>query len=149
MLGIQRGTDPGVMIYMLPLGLGVSKAKTYHSWGTPFNSFWCCYGTGVHLFCLYTFQTATNCSIFIVNSTILSSVIHSQFLFLFIGIESFSKLGDSVYFEDKGKDPTLYIIQYISSSFNWKSGKVLHNQTVDPVVSWDPYLRVTFMFSPV
>ncbi|KAL2983745.1 hypothetical protein AAZX31_12G053700 [Glycine max] len=98
------------MIYMLPLGLGVSKAKTYHSWGTPFNSFWCCYGTG---------------------------------------IESFSKLGDSVYFEDKGKDPTLYIIQYISSSCNWKSGKVLHNQTVDPVVSWDPYLRVTFMFSPV
>ncbi|MDG2769894.1 glycoside hydrolase family 127 protein, partial [Vibrio parahaemolyticus] len=44
-LSIQRGTDPGVMIYMLPLGLGVSKAKTYHSWGTPFDSFWCCYGT--------------------------------------------------------------------------------------------------------
>ncbi|NMR85462.1 hypothetical protein HKB06_06610 [Vibrio parahaemolyticus] len=42
-LSIQRGTDPGVMIYMLPLGLGVSKAKTYHSWATPFDSFWCCY----------------------------------------------------------------------------------------------------------
>lgn len=109
-LSIQRGTDPGVMIYMLPLGLGVSKAKTGHSWGTPFDSFWCCYGTGV---------------------------------------ESFSKLGDSIYFEEEGKNPTLYIIQYVSSSFNWKSGKILINQTVVPAASWDPYLRVTFTFSPV
>ncbi|KAE9620458.1 hypothetical protein Lal_00019359 [Lupinus albus] len=108
-LSIQRGTEPGVMIYMLPLGHGVSKAKSTHSWGTPFDSFWCCYGTG---------------------------------------IESFSKLGDSIYFEEEGKDPTLYVIQYISSSFNWKSGKVILNQTVVPAVSWDPYLRVTFTFSP-
>ncbi|XP_061361383.1 uncharacterized protein LOC133305236 [Gastrolobium bilobum] len=108
-LSIQRGTDPGVMIYMLPLGLGVSKAKTGHSWGTPFDAFWCCYGTG---------------------------------------IESFSKLGDSIYFEEEGKNPTLYIIQYISSSFNWKSGKILLNQTVVPVASRDPFLRVTFTFSP-
>lgn len=45
-LSIQRGTQPGVMIYMLPLGRGVSKSKSYHGWGTPFSSFWCCYGTG-------------------------------------------------------------------------------------------------------
>lgn len=45
-LGIQRGTDPGVMIYMLPLRPGGSKARGYHGWGTKFNSFWCCYGTG-------------------------------------------------------------------------------------------------------
>ncbi|XP_045826710.1 uncharacterized protein LOC123918663 [Trifolium pratense] len=108
-LGIQRGTDPGVMIYMLPLGVGVSKAITYHHWGTPFDSFWCCYGTG---------------------------------------IESFSKLGDSIYFEEEGNSPSLYIIQYISSSFNWKSGKVLLTQTVVPASSSDPYLRVTFTFSP-
>ncbi|ESW03987.1 hypothetical protein PHAVU_011G057700 [Phaseolus vulgaris] len=108
-LSIQRGTDPGVMIYMLPLGLGVSKAITFHGWGTPFDTFWCCYGTG---------------------------------------IESFSKLGDSIYFEEEGKNPTLYVIQYISSSFNWKSGKLLLNQTVVPAASWDPYLRVTFTFSP-
>jgi hypothetical protein len=49
-LSIQRGTDPGVMIYMLPLSIGVSKAKTFHKWGTPFDSFWCCYGTGRYLF---------------------------------------------------------------------------------------------------
>ncbi|XP_052733858.1 uncharacterized protein LOC108340425 isoform X2 [Vigna angularis] len=109
-LSIQRGTDPGVMIYMLPLGIGVSKAKTGHSWGTPFDSFWCCYGTG---------------------------------------IESFSKLGDSIYFEEEGKGPSLYIIQYISSSFNWKSGKIFLNQTALPASSWDPYLRVTFALSPV
>ncbi|KAK4358963.1 hypothetical protein RND71_021192 [Anisodus tanguticus] len=85
-LSIQRGRDPGVMIYMLPLQRGVSKARTYHEWGSPFNDFWCCYGTG---------------------------------------IESFSKLGDSIYFEEKGNSPGLYIIQYISSSLDWKSGKVV------------------------
>ncbi|KAB1200186.1 hypothetical protein CJ030_MR0G007896 [Morella rubra] len=44
-LSIQRGTEPGVMIYMLPQGRGVSKAKSYHGWGTKYASFWCCYGT--------------------------------------------------------------------------------------------------------
>ncbi|RVX12921.1 hypothetical protein CK203_010035 [Vitis vinifera] len=108
-LSIQRGTDPGVMIYMLPLGRGDSKARSYHGWGTKFDSFWCCYGTG---------------------------------------IESFSKLGDSIYFEEEGKTPELYIIQYISSSLDWKSGQIVLNQKVDPVVSWDPYLRTTLTFTP-
>ncbi|KHN33334.1 uncharacterized protein LOC114387609 [Glycine soja] len=101
--------EPGVMIYMLPQGRGVSKAKTYFGWGTKFDSFWCCYGTG---------------------------------------IESFSKLGDSIYFEEQGENPTLYIIQYISSLFNWKSGQIILNQTVVPPASWDPFLRVSFTFSP-
>ncbi|KAL3609151.1 hypothetical protein D5086_000171 [Populus alba] len=64
------------------------------------------------------------------------------------GIESFSKLGDSIYFEEEGEVPGLYIIQYISSSLDWKSGQIMINQKVDPVVSSDPYLRVTFTFSP-
>ncbi|KAJ8452534.1 hypothetical protein Cgig2_000123 [Carnegiea gigantea] len=81
-LSIQRGKEPGIMIYMLPLGHGVSKGRSYHGWGTAFDSFWCCYGTG---------------------------------------IESFSKLGDSIYFEEMGRVPGLYVIQYISSSINWKS----------------------------
>ncbi|KAJ7980754.1 DUF1680 domain-containing protein [Quillaja saponaria] len=102
-LSIQRGTEAGVMIYMLPQVPGGSKARSYHGWGTKFDSFWCCYGTG---------------------------------------IESFSKLGDSIYFEDE-KVPALYIIQYISSSLDWNSGQIVLNQTVDPVISWDPYLRVT------
>jgi hypothetical protein len=37
---------------------------------------------------------------------------------------------------------------YISSSLDWKSGRIMINQKVDPVVSSDPYLRVTFTFSP-
>lgn len=49
-LSIQRGTEPGVMIYMLPLGPGTSKAHSYHKWGTKFDSFWCCYGTGTTTF---------------------------------------------------------------------------------------------------
>lgn len=107
-LSIQRGTQPGIMIYMLPQGRAQSKAKSYHGWGTKFNSFWCCYGTG---------------------------------------IESFSKLGDSIYFEEEGLVPGLYIIQYISSSLNWRSGQILLNQKVEPAVSWDPLLRVTFTIS--
>uniref|UniRef100_A0A2P2MD35 Alpha-L-arabinofuranosidase B arabinose-binding domain-containing protein n=1 Tax=Rhizophora mucronata TaxID=61149 RepID=A0A2P2MD35_RHIMU len=108
-LGIQRGTEPGVMIYMLPQRRGSSKARSYHGWGTPENSFWCCYGTA---------------------------------------IESFSKLGDSIYFEEEGQVPGLYVIQYISSSLDWKSGQIVLNQKVDPVVSSDPYLRVTLTFYP-
>lgn len=49
-LSIQRGTEPGVMIYMLPQGRGVSKAKASLGWGTKFDSFWCCYGTGEPVF---------------------------------------------------------------------------------------------------
>ncbi|KAH7543577.1 hypothetical protein FEM48_Zijuj02G0198600 [Ziziphus jujuba var. spinosa] len=109
-LSIQRGTDPGVMVYMLPLNSGSSKSRSYHGWGRPFEDFWCCYGTG---------------------------------------IESFSKLGDSIYFEEEGSTPGLYIIQYISSSLNWKSGQIGLSQKVDPVNSWDPYLRVNLTISSV
>lgn len=107
-LSIQRGRDPGVMVYMLPLVPGASKAVTFHGWGTQFDSFWCCYGTG---------------------------------------IESFSKLGDSIYFEEEGNAPALYIIQYISSSLNWRSGNIILNQQVEQVVSWDPRLQVTVTFT--
>ncbi|KAI3945436.1 hypothetical protein MKW92_021993 [Papaver armeniacum] len=109
-LSIQRGTDPGVMIYMLPLGHGESKGRSNHGWGTKFQSFWCCYGTG---------------------------------------IESFSKLGDSIYFEEEGNIHGLYIIQFIASSLKWKSGGFVLNQKVEPVASWDPYLKVTFTFSAI
>ncbi|KAL8233597.1 hypothetical protein R6Q59_019697 [Mikania micrantha] len=107
-LSIQRGKEPGIMLYMLPLGPGMSKAAGFHKWGTPFDSFWCCYGTG---------------------------------------IESFSKLGDSIFFEEVGEDPGLYIIQYISSSVNWKYGQIFLDQKVMPVVSCDPHLRVTATIS--
>ena len=55
-LGTQRGSEPGVMLYMLPLGAGVSKggrsAWRQTNWGTPFDSFWCCYGTLAESFAL-------------------------------------------------------------------------------------------------
>lgn len=56
-------------------------------------------------------------------------------------------MGDSIYFEEEGKYPGVYIIQYISSRLDWKSGQIVVNQKVDPVVSWDPYLRVKLTFS--
>lgn len=57
-MGIQRGEQPGVMLYMLPLGPGVSKARSYHGWGNKFDSFWCCYGTGNSPFMFYVLLTA-------------------------------------------------------------------------------------------
>eukprot|EP01018_Ginkgo_biloba_P022347 Gb_24309 [translate_table: standard] len=107
-LSIQRGREPGVMIYMLPLGRGASKSISYHGWGTKFDSFWCCYGTG---------------------------------------IESFSKLGDSIYFQQGGTSPTLYVIQFISSTLTWDTAGLIVKQTVEPLSSWDPYLRVSMEFS--
>ncbi|TKW22410.1 hypothetical protein SEVIR_4G226700v4 [Setaria viridis] len=107
-LSIQRGRDPGVMIYMLPQGPGRSKARSYHGWGTQFNSFWCCYGTG---------------------------------------IESFSKLGDSIYFEEKGERPALYIIQFIPSTFNWRTAGLTVTQKLEPLSSSDQYLQVSLSIS--
>lgn len=45
--GILPAQNPndGMMIYYLPLASGYTKA-----WGTPYDSFWCCYGTGVESF---------------------------------------------------------------------------------------------------
>lgn len=48
-LSIQRGREPGVMLYLLSLAPGGGKARNYRGWGTPFESFWCCYGTGSRL----------------------------------------------------------------------------------------------------
>ncbi|XP_059665212.1 uncharacterized protein LOC132311344 [Cornus florida] len=107
-LVVLRAGHPGQFIYRLPLCSGCSKTVSHYGWGTKFDSFWCCYGTGV---------------------------------------ESFSKLGDSIYFEEEGKAPGLYIIQYISSSLDWKSGKIFINQIVKPVFSWDSRLQVTLTIS--
>ncbi|XBI40046.1 hypothetical protein VPH35_124704 [Triticum aestivum] len=107
-LSIQRGRDPGVMIYMLPQGPGKSKAVSYHGWGTQYDSFWCCYGTG---------------------------------------IESFSKLGDSIYLEEKGGKPALYIVQYIPSTFNWRSVGLTVTQQVKPLSSSDQNLQVSLSIS--
>ncbi|KAH9325409.1 hypothetical protein KI387_005587, partial [Taxus chinensis] len=107
-LGIQRGTEPGVMIYMLPQGKGVSKARSYHGWGTKYDSFWCCYGTAT---------------------------------------ESFAKLGDSIYFQEKGTSPNLYIIQFISSTLTWGAIGFTLRQTVQLPSSVDPFLQVVLEFS--
>ncbi|KAL4434022.1 hypothetical protein ABPG75_000463 [Micractinium tetrahymenae] len=45
--------NAGLFIYYLPLGTGMdklSKGGWTHGFGTPFNSFWCCYGTAVESF---------------------------------------------------------------------------------------------------
>ncbi|KAK3241724.1 hypothetical protein CYMTET_48541 [Cymbomonas tetramitiformis] len=54
-LGTQRGTQPGEMLYMYPMGSGVSKAgipdaPQGHHWSDPEHHFWCCQGSGVEAF---------------------------------------------------------------------------------------------------
>lgn len=62
-------------------------------------------------------------------------------------IESFSKLGDSIYFEEEGDTPTLYIIQFISSTVNWLSGELVLQQKAQQVSSLDRYFRVQYTVS--
>lgn len=97
-----------VMIYMLPHGPGNSKASGYHGWGTPFTSFWCCYGTG---------------------------------------IESFAKLGDSIYYQRPMSAahpvPALYITQYVPSSVSWFAAGLQVTQLVEGPTSVSPVLLVT------
>jgi len=75
-LGVQH-PETGMLTYFLPLAAG--NAKTY---GTPNDSFWCCYGTG---------------------------------------IESFAKLGDSIYFHD---DEGIYVNLYVASEVDWIERRV-------------------------
>lgn len=118
-MGNQRGTQPGVMIYFLPMGPGRSKSisgghpsglppKNPGGWGGPNDTFWCCYGTG---------------------------------------IESFSKLGDTIYFLEEGEVPGLYIAQHIPSTFDWKAAGLTVVQQAKPLLSTDPYFEVTISIS--
>jgi len=70
-LGTQNPST-GMLTYFTPLAPGNVK-----SFGTPYDSFWCCYGTG---------------------------------------IESFAKLGDSIYFHN---DDDLYVNLFVASEVNW------------------------------
>jgi hypothetical protein len=67
--------------------------------------------------------------------------------FLSAGIESFSKLGDSIYFEEKGEVPALYIIQFIPSTFNWRTAGLTVAQQPRPLRSSDQYIQVSFSVS--
>ncbi|KAB8103094.1 hypothetical protein EE612_035316, partial [Oryza sativa] len=118
-MGNQRGKEPGVMIYFLPMGPGRSKSisgmptsglppKNPGGWGNPNATFWCCYGTG---------------------------------------IESFSKLGDSIYFLEEGEIPGLYIIQYIPSTFDWKAAGLTVKQQAKPLSSTDSHFEVSIFIS--
>jgi hypothetical protein len=63
------------------------------------------------------------------------------------GIESFSKLGDSIYFLEEGEMPGLYIVQYIPSTFNWKSAGLAVKQQAKPLFSTDTYFEVSLTIS--
>uniref|UniRef100_A0A0E0LDH5 Alpha-L-arabinofuranosidase B arabinose-binding domain-containing protein n=1 Tax=Oryza punctata TaxID=4537 RepID=A0A0E0LDH5_ORYPU len=118
-MGNQRGKEPGVMIYFLPMGPGRSKSisgmptsglppKNPGGWGDANATFWCCYGTG---------------------------------------IESFSKLGDSIYFLEEGEIPGLYIIQNIPSTFDWKAAGLIVKQQAKPLSSTDSHFEVSISIS--
>ncbi|MHB1001174.1 MAG: beta-L-arabinofuranosidase domain-containing protein [Armatimonadota bacterium] len=81
-----QGPEPGELSYYIAMGTGYPR-----TYGTPDESFWCCYGTG---------------------------------------IESFSKLGDSIYFHDKD---SLYVNLFVPSTVDWtKKGIKLEQKTQFP-----------------
>ena len=49
-LGTQRGEQVGAMVYMMPLGGGVSKAGGNHGWSNGESHFWCCMGSAIEAF---------------------------------------------------------------------------------------------------
>lgn len=86
--GILGTQDPetGMLEYFLPLAAGHSR-----TYGTPTDSFWCCYGTG---------------------------------------IESFAKLGDSIYFHG---DDAVYVNLLVPSVARWaEKGVTLEQRTGFP-----------------
>ncbi|URE19344.1 DUF1680 domain containing protein [Musa troglodytarum] len=136
-LSIQRGTEPGIMIYFLPMNPGGSKAVSGQGgWGTPTATFWCCYGTG-----------PSNASLRPSAWPPLTFLL--TFLCAVAATESFSKLGDSIYFEEEGAVPTLYVIQFISSTLNWRSGGLTLRQNAPQVSSLDHHFRVQFTVASV
>lgn len=82
--GVLGTMDPatGMTIYYQPLCNGARKV-----FGTPYDSFWCCTGTGV---------------------------------------ETFSKLNDSIFFHD---DDTLYVNLFIPAEVNWAAKGLRLRQT--------------------
>jgi uncharacterized protein len=63
------------------------------------------------------------------------------------GVESFSKLGDSIYFLEENEVPGLYIIQYIPSTFDWKAAGLTAKQQAKPLFSTDSYFSVSLSVS--
>ncbi|KAL4194963.1 hypothetical protein AMTRI_Chr05g62160 [Amborella trichopoda] len=62
------------------------------------------------------------------------------------GIESFSKLGESIYFQVNGASRSLYVTQFIPSTLTWDAAKLIVKLKVLPLHSWDPYLQITLEF---
>ena len=49
-LGTQRGSQPGAVLYMMPLGGGVSKRGGAKGWSNTEHHFWCCMGSAAEAF---------------------------------------------------------------------------------------------------
>lgn len=62
-------------------------------------------------------------------------------------IESFAKLGDSIYFEEEAKTPAVYIAQFTSSDFEWDAAGLVLHQSHKPLNAEESVLEVSFSFS--
>lgn len=62
-------------------------------------------------------------------------------------IESFAKLGDSIYFEEDGKTPAVFITQHTNSDFEWDAAGLLIHQTHKPFYAQQSVLEASFSFS--
>ncbi|KAL1510549.1 hypothetical protein AB1Y20_006852 [Prymnesium parvum] len=120
-MGIQHPQHPGEMIYMMPLGAGVSKERSNMAgFGAPDGAFWCCYGTGIESFAKLGdnayFETPAGIDAPLADAEVGS---HSA-------------------------PPTLWVSQFIPSSVRWRGGGVLLHLTRDLAVGACDALLVAF-----
>ena len=113
-LGIQHPSHPGKMVYMLPLGAGVSKEHAnWAGWGAPEDSFWCCYGTGVE-----SFAKLADGAFFAARRRSPASTDDGS-----ADDDSNGAPGESIAYSNGG--PELWVSQFVPSSLRWAEGQAV------------------------
>jgi hypothetical protein len=73
------------------------------------------------------------------------------------GVELFSKLGENLYFQGPGSSspdcssltPSLFVVQFQSSTLQWRDANLTIHQTTRHPSATDPFLNVTLEIQPI
>lgn len=126
MLGIQKPLHNGTMVYMTPLGKGVSRpqANWNQGWGSPNGKNG---PSSIKLVCGQSCPVDTVTHGLIIGDAWLAD---SFWCCYGTAIESFAKLGDSIYFHNDNSR-TLWINQFVSSAVKWAAADLTLTQASD------------------
>lgn len=126
---------PGQFIYYMPLGAGASKLDNPQAWtqgfGSPFNSFWCCYGTAIE-----SFSKLADSIYFYFSHAPQASPTESNTFSLLRSLRQAwpLRLGASLHAEAPApahRPPALFVNQLVSSTLRWRDLGVTLVQTAD------------------